>query len=700
MFAIRFATLAVFFGSFLLFAVQPMLGRTLLPSFGGSAAVWTVCLASFQTLLLLGYLYAHFMTQLTKRTQVVMHGLLLGLAIIWTVSFALFRPSLMPYLGNSASPRWEVLFCVLLIAGLPYVILSAGSTLVQAWLGRAGVREVYRLYAVSNFGSFLGLVVYPFVFEPYVSLSMQWWGLAALLALYSVMLGLAVRPHMSEPENAPASSNEIPPAKGKNQKPSALGHHARVSPWLWLALPALSVFLLNAVTSYLTLDVIPLPLLWVLLLGLFLLSYVIGFSGFAHRILPLLFCLTLASVFLASHALAKAGTPGSFYLNLFAACAVCFCGCTFIHSWLYQMRPDVERLSLYYLCNASGGAVGGLFASLAIPLIFNTVAEYPIGMAALLAIALTHVSRIKAAKLVRSGAAFVVCGAMVFLVISVNPKTDDRPVIWRDRGFYGTVKVTEVEAKMGQHEGVVREFVHGSTLHGIQAIIPGRERMPTAYFTPEKMGFAIMAHPKYRSGEPIRVNLVGLGVGVMLAYAREGDYYRCYEISPEVLEVAENPELFTFVSGAPGHVDLVLEDARKGLEKELAAGVEPYDVIVIDAFSGDSLPYHLSTREAFELYFKMLKPDGILALNVTNWHLDLDPFVKSIGVAFQCPTVLLASPDNLPQLAFTAKCAFFCREPSGMGPLPLGAQVIDIQQFRDIPLPTDEKGSFIKLIRW
>jgi hypothetical protein len=696
---IRIASLAVFFGSFLLFAVQPMLGRTLLPSFGGSAAVWTICLASFQFLLLLGYLYAHVITRRPVRTQVVMHRLFLGIAILWTVAFAWFRPSLMTLVGNSSSPRWEVLLSVLIIAGLPYVVLSSGSTLVQSWLARAGNREIYRLYAVSNLGSFLGLLTYPFVLEPHVALTSQWWGLALLLFVYALLLAKVAGYHEPAPQAATAAA-PAPESDGLAVQVATSSSEAGSRQWLWFALPALSVFLLNAVTSYLTLDVMPLPLLWVVLLGLFLLSYVVGFSGWAHRVLPALFCLAVGLVMLAAYALGKAGTPGSFVINLISGAGVCFIGCTFIHSWLYQLRPAVERLSLYYLCNAIGGAIGGLVASLAIPVMFKTVAEYPIALAGLVVIALLYLAFLKGGKVIRWAGAAVAFGALVLVAVAAYPKSEDRPVIWRDRGFFGTLKVTEVKAKMGDKEGVVHEFVHGSTLHGIQALIPGKERMPTAYFTPEKMGFAIVAHPKFRKREPIRVNLVGLGIGVMLAYSREGDYYRCYEISPEVLNVAENPSLFTFASGSPGKVDMVCEDARKGLEKELAAGVEPYDVIIIDAFSGDSLPYHLSTREAFELYFKMLKPDGILALNVTNWHLDLDPYVKAIGVAFKCPTLLLTSPDDLSRLAFSAKCAFFCREPAGMGPLPLGAQLIDVQALPDMPMPTDEKGSFTRLIRW
>ena len=675
-----------------------MLGRTLLPSFGGSAAVWTVCLASFQTLLLAGYQYAHLLTHLAARKQVAIHRLFLVIAILWTVGFAWLRPTLMTFLGNSASPQLEVLFCVLLIAGLPYVALSSGSTLVQAWLARAGKHEIYRLYAISNFGSFLGLLAYPFVLEPFVSLTIQWWSLAFLLIIYALLLRKVAVSSDFAAQGEILDNAEHSEDKADEAAAFSPGEGSR--PWLWFVLPALSVFLLNAVTAYLTLDVMPLPLLWVVLLGLFLLSYVIGFSGWAHRFLPTLCCLAVGFAIFAAYGLGKAGTPGSFMINLWSGAGLCFFGCTFLHTWLYQMRPGIERLSLYYLCNALGGAVGGLFASLAIPMLFKTVAEYPIALTGLVLIALAYLASLKDLKGFRFVGAVFACGTLAAIALAAIPKSEDRPVIWRDRGFYGTLKVTEVKAKMGNKEGVVHEFVHGSTLHGIQAIIPGRERLPTAYFTPEKMGFAIAAHPKFQKGEPIRVNLVGLGVGVMLAYAREGDYYRCYEISPEVLEVAKNPSLFTFASGSPGNVELVCEDARKGLEKELAAGVEPYDIIIIDAFSGDSLPYHLSTREAFELYFKMLKPDGILALNVTNWHLDLDTYVKTIGVAFECPTVLLTSPDDLSRLAFSAKCAFFCREPAGMGALPLGAQVIDIQGLPDMPMPTDEKGSFIRLIRW
>ena len=248
---------------------------------------------------------------------------------------------------------------------------------------------------------------------------------------------------------------------------------------------------------------------------------------------------------------------------------------------------------------------------------------------------------------------------------------------------------------------MVREFVHGTTIHGIQALLPGRERMPTTYYTPDSSGWAIAAHPKYRRGEPMRVNVTGLGVGVLFSYGRKGDYYRAYEISREAMRVATDTNLFTFVADCPAEKELVLGDARAGLERELAEGVEPYDVIIVDAFTGDNLPYHLSTKEAFDLYFKLLKPDGVLAVNISNWHLTLEPFMKAVGEAYDVPLLGLETRDDFTRLAFGAKVAFFCRKPDGLSPPPATARLIPFERWRSMDrLPTDAKGSFIGLVKF
>ena len=299
-----------------------------------------------------------------------------------------------------------------------------------------------------------------------------------------------------------------------------------------------------------------------------------------------------------------------------------------------------------------------------------------------------------------AGVAAVLAVAVLGSYAFFAPRAGDRPVVYRGRGFFGTVEVLEAKARTAAGEGVVREFVHGTTVHGVQALIPGRERMPTAYFTPDAGGYAIAAHPRYRSGGPMRVSLVGLGVGVMLCYAREGDYYRAYEISPQALAVAADTNLFTFVSGCPARLDIVLGDARKGLERELAEGAEGYDVIYVDAFTGDNIPYHLSTAEAFGLYFKMLRPGGVLAVNISNWHLDLEPFMKAVGDRFSVPMLGLRTRDDFARLGFAAKTVVFCREPEGLAPPPATAAQIDFSRVRAMPrLPEDARGSFVGLIR-
>ncbi|MDD4443257.1 MAG: fused MFS/spermidine synthase, partial [Kiritimatiellae bacterium] len=471
--------------------------------------------------------------------------------------------------------------------------------------------------------------------------------------------------------------------------------------WLWFALPAVSVFLLNAVTAHLTLDVMPLPLLWVVLLGLFLLSYVVGFSGKADRYLVAWQLLSALSVLAAALVHRRSGAGGGFLLNLSACLALCFFGATFLHTWLYAVRPQAGRLTLYYLGNAAGGAAGGLLASLAAPAVFSRVTEFPIAMALVAAAGVLYVFSVRGVpRGMRAVCVVMAVGALAAFAVSVRPKPGDRPVVWRARGFFGTLQVLEAKAKTARGEGVIREFVHGNTVHGIQALIPGKERMPTTYYTEQGCGYAVLGHPHYRGGKPMRVCLLGMGVGVMLSYARSNDVYRCYDISRDVVDVASRSGLFTFSKECLGRVEIVCQDARKGLERE-EKGQEPlYDVIVLDALTGDNIPYHLSTREAFELYLKRLAPGGVLAVNISNWHLSLEPLMKALGNEFECPVLAFASANDFGKLAFASKTAFFCREPAKLGQPPKGIALLDLRRVKNMPLPTDEKGSFVNTIKW
>ena len=696
----KLSALTVFIGSFLLFGVQPMVGRTLLPAFGGTAAVWVVCLCSFQLLLLGGYFYAHVIAERGTRTTLRVHVALLVLAAAVTAVVAFQRKAVTSALAAGGTPAVDVLLCVLALVGFAYVLLSSNSSLVQT-LARG--KDAYRLYAVSNAGSLLGLVAYPFLFEPYVRLTTQWLGFAVGILVYAVALAWLAKDAVSARDAGGAATRDgRPPADADTAGEGGVASGV-VSPLLWLGLPAASCFLLNAVTTHITLDVMPMPLIWTITLAVFLFSYVVGFSGAAARLVAPFGAMTAAML------AAVAWTNGKNIAQITLPVAVglysglLFVACTFLHSWLYTIRPERRRLTKYYLFQAVGGAVGGAVASLAFPLLTDTVAEYPVSLAVVGG--LTILGLAAARRWVGLGAASVACVAAAVLWWN-GAKTETRPVVYRGRGFFGTIYVMEAKARTSKGEGCIREFVHGTTVHGIQALVPGKERMPTTYYTPNASGFAITGHPKYRAGQPMRVNITGLGVGVLFCYGRPGDYYRAYEISPEAHAVATNTNLFTFVSGCPAKKDIVLGDARKGLEAELAAGVEPYDVIVVDAFTGDNLPYHLSTVEAFDLYFKLLKPDGILCVNISNWHLTLEPFMRTLAEHYGVPLLGLRTVDHFATLQFGAKVALFCRDPDSVAPppladSPLAARMIDFSRYRPMPhLPTDEKGSFIGLVNW
>lgn len=695
------AVLTIFLGSFLVFGVQPMVGRTILPVFGGTAAVWVVCLCAFQVLLLAGYFYAHLVGGSVDRRKIVWHSALLLVSAGITAAVALLRGRFLPLVSTGVAPV-DVLLCVVLLTGFSYVLLSANASLVQSVTGGSGV---YRLYAVSNFGSLFGLLAYPFVLEPHVGLTWQWMGFSLGIVIYAALLFyLGSRPTASQ--SSPSSPRAAPLPTSACRPSSTL---------LPLVLPAVSCFVLNALTTHITLDVMPMPLIWTGSLALFLISYVIGFSGGAAKIIRpaavITMALLVAVCWIEGRPIAKVGLLTALSLNG----GLLLVACTFLHGWLYLIRPTEGSSSLtrYYLFQAIGGAIGGSVASLAFPSLCNTVAEHPVALVLLGGLVFVGLmspsigvrARGRLPAVAQIVLSLILGAAAVYLYVA-GSGIESRAHVYRARGFFGTIDVLEAKARINAGEGVIHEFVHGSTVHGIQALIPGKERMPTCYYTMNAAGYAVVGHPKYRNGDPMRVNLVGLGVGVLFAYGREGDYYRAYEISKDALDVATNTNLFTFVSDCPAEKSIVLGDARKGLEAELAAGVEPYDVIVVDAFTGDNIPFHLSTIEAFDLYFKLLKPDGVLCINISNWHLDLFPYIRALGDYYDCPILGFSTTDNYGSLQFAAKVAFFCRQPQGLatppiGDSPLQARMIDFSRIKPMAeLPTDEKGSFVSLIRW
>lgn len=665
----------IFLGSFISFALEPMIGRALLPVFGGTPTVWVTCLGAFQILMVGGYLYA----EKCSANHVRGHSLLLGVSGAWCLALAFIAPSVLDRVSSlTGVAPFDVFISVLAIVGFAFILLAANATIVQSLSGGD-----YRLYAISNLGSLLGLFAYPVLIEPFVGLSMQWLMLGTSILFYSVLLLVASRKTEIHKTVETTKDDVERPFRGV----------------LYFVAPALSCALLNAVTTHLTLDVAPLPLLWAFLLGLFLASYIIGFSGkgkSAWWAIP-----AAASVCFACwwH---KNNGSNSITHQLSAAAILLLFVCTFLHSWLYEARPASKHLGRYYLLNVIGGAVGGCLTSILAPLVFSSVIEYPV-MIAISAVSIA----VWAFQTRRRTVGIVVCAAFIVvfgLTWLRDPATRrNAKTIHSARGFFGTIHVDEVTASSSDGATIkIHEFYHGETVHGVQVMRREMEKMPTCYFTPYGVGFSIWGHHNYRENKPMRVNLLGLGMGVLFAYERPGDYYRAYEISPETLEVAKNPELFAFVPHASGTADLVLGDARKGLEKELADGVEPYDVIIVDAFSGDNVPFHLSTKEAIELYFKMLKPDGILCIHFTNKHLNLAPYIKRIGMEFGIEPIVMKSVSDEKRIGFPTDTAIFTRHPEKLRPLPVNdgfAARVDMSKIKPLPyMPTDDKGSFLPLV--
>jgi hypothetical protein len=691
--------LTIFTGAFLLFGVQPMVGSTLLPVFGGTAAVWTVCLAAFQTLLLAGYFYAHLMAggegQAFKKKQ--LHIALLFVAVAVTFGAVWARPHLGAWVGTQGAPILSVFGCVLLLAGVPYTLLAANSSLVQAWLAKSGGRDVYHLYAVSNAGSFCGLLAYPLLVEPYVTLTAQWCGFAAGVGGYAVLLALLARSRLSSPDcRRPADSGERAP----EQQTPAAGCRLPADPCppssdprLWLVLPAVSTFTLNAVTAHLGNDVAPLPLLWAVLLALFLLSYIIGFTALGLKLLPrlpvVLFALLAVSAW-------QWGMPTSrgFAVEVSLGMLSILLGCTMLHAWLYRIRPAEAKLTRYYLDIALGGALGGTAASIAAPLLFNSIIEYPLSLL-MLSVAAGWLatgrggcgSGLRLPVPLVAGAAAVIAGFLIFQSFNVDGK-----VILRMRNFYGCGRVRQEKmAVKGGEPYMANLFDHSGTLHGFQA--QGFERqIPTLCFTRHAGGLSIVRHPLYTSKKAMRVAVAGMGIGTLAAYGRPGDSYRFYEINPQVVALATNTALFTFIQDSAANVDIVVDDARRALEGERQRGEEKWDVLIIDVYSGDAIPPHMSTKEAFQLYLDRLAPDGILSLHLTNWHLNLSPMVKMAAKEFGLH--LQGFGCWADKYSHGSYWTFLTRQPVDLYIEGKHGRV-DYTQVKDIPIMTDQRHSLL-----
>jgi hypothetical protein len=661
--SIAYAAL-VFLGAFLLFQVQPLFGKAILPWFGGTPAVWTTCMLVFQVLLFGGYAYAHLTARyLSPRQQVYLHLALLVLAVC-----------MLPVAPSTAwkpkGSEWPVLHVVLVTVasvGLPYFLLSSTGPLVQQWFSRSHAgTSPYRLYSLSNLGSLLALISYPFVVEPAFSVAIQSRLWSALFAAFAVLCAVGAALMRRQSGSAAEFETDIVSTgvetegvdrqEGRAHRPTAglVG--------LWFGLALVPSVLLLATTNRVCLDVAVVPFLWIVPLALYLITFILCFDGerwYSRRPLALAAggsLLVVCWLFLRGSAgPALFVQVAGYFAALFLTSMVC-------HGELAALKPAPQHLTMYYLTISAGGAIGGLFVGLLAPLVFVSYYELHLGILAFGLLYLTVVIREDWRSRLRlpgwlTGSALlaVLVGATVLLSYCGRQASGSVAVT---RNFYGVLKVEQKSA--ATPEDGLKELFHGWVIHGAQFVAPDRRRIPTAYYGKASgVGQALLRH---HAGRPRHVGIVGLGVGTLAAYGQPGDRYRLYEINPAVVTIAQTH--FSFLKDCPAEQTIVTGDARLALEYE-----EPqnFDVLVLDAFSGDAVPVHLLTREAMQVYLKHLKTDGLLACHISNLHFDLRPVLAGLAQEFGLASAVRRSEAEKETAAQAALWVLLARYPQVLG---------------------------------
>jgi len=631
--------ISIFLSAFLLFQIQPMIGKFILPWFGGTPAVWSTTMLFFQVLLTGGYAYAYWLIGRVKSNrQSIIHIALsvFALLVVAVLAFTWASPITPPATlkpADVSSPIFNIFKLLTISVGLPYFILASNGPLMQAWFSHIFPQGSYaRLYALSNLGSLLGLLAYPTLIEPNLSLKYQGWlwssgfVLFGLLIIFIAFQNRRAAP-LAEPVTASASSN---------------GRPSSALLTLWIVLSATASLLLLSITNQISQEVAVIPFLWILPLTLYLLSFILTFSGergYNRKVYLILFAFSVALILFVLLNIKSMNV----YMQILAYCSLMFSACMICHGELYLLRPDAQHLTSFYLMVSIGGALGGIFVSLIAPVIFNGYWEFMVALAMALALWFT----VLRAGRVKNHSAWARFMLTVFLLITVlfSLAGNLTGTLYAERNFYGVIRVRE-EIPNGSNE-LAYTMSHGITVHGLQFIKPELRNLPTTYYIREGgAGLALLNHP--RAGKGLKVGLLGLGVGTLAVYGQPGDEYRLYEINSIVIDLAEGQGgYFSYLKDNKAHTTTVLGDARISLEQELDAGQpQNFDVLVLDTFSSDSIPVHLVTREAFELYLKHLAPDGVIAAHISNRHLDLLPVFWQLAQYYGLHMVAVTYPGD------------------------------------------------------
>ncbi len=614
--------LTIFVSAFLLFLVQPIIAKQILPWFGGTAAVWSTCLVFFQLALLTGYFYSDWTTRkLTVRHQAILHVSLIAVALLLLpiVPDAAWKPK------GDEEPSFQILLLLAATIGLPYFLLSTTSPLIQAWFARANPgQSPYRLFALSNLASMLALLGYPFLVEPNITTRDQaiFWSVG--FGLFALLIGFAAWRSLSGQARAPSTGIDASPAPVPTL----------ANKLIWVALAALGSIMLLAVSSHLTQNISSIPLLWVVPLALYLLTFILCFdakdggSGWYRR--PIFMPLAALAVCAMAWMMADKAVQYMLMPQIGVFSGGLFITCMYCHGELAARKPAPQHLTTFYLMISIGGAVGSMLVGILAPL--TLPAYYELG-AALFALAVLGTFLLwrqyhRAWLLLGGSVALFTLSAAVYSDVEFR-----KDVVVMTRNFYGSLRVRQVDGATTEDQAKGKHYfkrmlVHGSILHGNQYLFAPYNRTATTYYGPKSgIGLAILQKEK-NLNRPSRIGIVGLGTGTIAAYGKKGDTFRFYEINPAVVEIARRN--FTYLKDTEAVIEMALGDARLNLEREAP---HRFDVLAIDAFSSDSIPVHLITLEALAVYEKHMQPDGIVAFHVSNRYLELKPVVEKIATA-------------------------------------------------------------------
>lgn len=603
--------ITIFLGAFLLFLVQPLIAKVILPSVGGGASVWTTCMLFFQAMLFLGYGYAHLLSRYFRfKQQLTIHSALLLIACLlyWLLNQAAFE------VKSVENPMVDIFLYLLKSVGLPYFLLSATGPLVQKWLVVTGSnKNPYRLYSLSNVASLVALASFPFLFEVQFSLSSNrmLWGI--LFTLYVIVFVFWLV-QLSK-ENSKLEKVE------ERQVTEQFGLGTKL---LWLLYSAIGVVVLVSTTSAMTQNVPPVPFLWILPLALYLITFIVCFRTIVWYQRSY-FQIGMALVSVIAIMMYFTGTQFDIHSQVLLYSVILLTACLVCHAELVKLTPSKEHLTSFYLYIAFGGVLGSALVSLLAPVIFEQFYEYPLVFSLIFVAVGTSIVKEKSINF-SSVVSYLFAGALlvgVWYLDSLYHQTS----IYKARNFYGVLSVKDIPVG----EQTERRLIDGTTSHGSQYLSAQDIPTPLSYYrknTGVAIGLETLSQDK-----AIKVGLVGMGAGTLAAYGNDGDEYHFFELNPAVKSAAN--EYFSYLNTSPAKTDIVLGDGRVSLQRLANQGkLQAYDAIVVDAFSGDSIPQHLLTKEAIALYLSHLHDDGILMFHISNSHLDIKPIMSALSGEF------------------------------------------------------------------